>query len=227
MSDWKPSRKPVIRVRNSDGSWRELSSDRSPSDDPEINQLWDLPVSDLELILDDPDHPLYEKAVAVTAQAFAPLQAAVQELLESSGSPLLDLEDSLRPLLPNINTSWISDLVSEYPVWQKFRRSLPEPARTDPFVIDSIDFDSVTPPDVSLRKVASAADDAAVVVLEELLVVQREQLAQARADAKANKDALDVARGSRTAGWWAAGAAILAAVIGIVGIVVTVVNAPG
>jgi hypothetical protein len=222
----KPSRpkgRTGVRVRDADGSWRELKSEHSPSDDPEINKLWDLPISDLDKILENPKHPLNEKAIAVTAQAFAPLQSAVHELVLGQSSSWKRIGESLRANTPNIASSWVSDLVLEYPEWQRFRKSLPEPGNSEPFVVDSIDFDSASPPAASLREVAQAADDAAVVVLKDLLAGQRAQLQQARSDAEANSDALAVARGSRTAGWWAAGAAIAASLIALAGIIVTIV----
>lgn len=246
MSESKPNKRrdrAVVKVKDADGTWRELDTEPPPSDDPEIVALWDMPVGDLTKIVDDPEHPLHEKALVVTNHAFAPLTDALQEWFSSQEAlaasilkPITDLVpkvDSLVPhidsLVPAIDTSWISELVPKYPAWQELRRSLPRPDRAEPLVVDAIDFDSETPPDASLGEVASAAGDAAVVVLQQLLAVQREQLEQARADAATSGDALVVAResleaakGSRTAGWWAAGAAIAAALVAAAGIVVTI-----
>lgn len=236
----EPEQKPrkrrtpaVVKVKDPDGTWRELKSDRPPSDDPEINDLWEMPFGELQKILDDPEHPLREKALVVTTQALAPLQTAVQEwfgsqsaIIDSLVKPLESLVKPIESLVPKIDTSWISGILPDYPAWQDLRRSLPQSDRAEPFVIDSIDFDSTTPPDAPLREVAAAADDAAVVVLQDLLAVQREQLAQAKADAASNDEALAVARGSRTAGWWGVAAALLAAVIGVISIIVTIMVAP-
>jgi hypothetical protein len=254
MNKPKPEKRrdrAAVKVKNPDGTWRELTSGRRPSEDPEINVLWELPITDLEKILDDPEHPQHEKALAVTAQAFAPLQEAVQELIKSPVfdalaeevksivEPFGSISESVLPLLPNIDTSWIGDLVLDSPAWQEIRRSLPAPTRIEPLVANAIDFDSPTPPDASLAEVATASDviadrldiligqgttrveqgDAAAASSLEALEVARKSLTVA-------EESRDAARGSRTAGWAAAIAAIGATIVGIIGIIVTIANAP-
>jgi hypothetical protein len=233
MSEPKPKKRrnrSVLGAKGSDGTWRELKPERPMSEDPEINFLWDLPIGELDAILQDAKHPLNEKAIAVTAQAFAPLQEAVKEWFKPGGAIAESLEP-LKTVLPNVTKSWVSDVVLEYPAWQTFRRSLPDAARQEPLVVDDIDFDSETPPDATLGEIADAADDAAVIVLRELLEVTqeqlgvtRDQLTQARADASSNAEALTIAKGSKRAGWWAAYAALAAAFIALVGVIVTLLK---
>jgi hypothetical protein len=239
MSEPKKRRKPpAVKVKGPDGKWRELETGPPPSDDPEIVELWEMPVGELQKILDDPEHPLREKALVVTNHAFAPLQEALQELsrthseilesivkpIESIGKPMESIGKPIESLLTTADQSWISEILPAYPVWQELRRSRPQPEK--PFIVDSIDFDSVTPPDAPLREVASAVGDAAVALLQELVTLQREY---ARADASSSgealavaRESLKVARGGRTASWWAAGAAIFAGLVGIATILVTI-----
>lgn len=242
----KPRKRAVVSVKEADGTWRELKTDPPPSDDPDVVALWDTPIGDLRKIVEDEKHPLHDKAVFVTERAFSPLTEALQEWftsqdqlaasvvkpLEGLVKPIEALAPKLDSLVPKVDTSWISRLVPEYAAWRNLRRWTPQAEPIEAFVIDSIDFDSATPPEAPLSEVASAAGDAAVVVLQELLAVQREQLSQARTDAASADEALALARtsltvdkSSRAAAWWAFGAAILAAAISVFGILVTLATA--
>lgn len=214
---------PTIRVKGRDGTWRELeAADRPMSDDPEVNQLWELPIEELDAIVADENHPLHEKAVAVSAQVFAPLGSALSEWAKTNVSFDTSMMKALSSHLPNIDRSWISDAVLEFPQWRAFRESLPERQPDQPLVIHSIDFDSETPPAATVAQVRSAVDDMAIGIFEELLAVQREQLAQAKLDAAEDDKARDIARSAKAAAWWAAWAAIAAVLASVGGIVTTV-----
>lgn len=60
-----------------DGQWVDLdASIENHSDDPEINRLWNLPMSEFEEILDDGQHPLHDKAKQVDEESREAIRSA-------------------------------------------------------------------------------------------------------------------------------------------------------
>ena len=97
-----------ISVRGEDGEWVDLAlSERIQSDDLELDELWAMSIDELQIILDDEEHRLYEKAKQVSAEAFAPLLKALRTLV----LPKIDLG----ALVPKIDLSWLAPKFNLYP----------------------------------------------------------------------------------------------------------------
>ncbi|MGN8244934.1 hypothetical protein ACTHAM_002045 [Cellulomonas soli] len=203
---------PVIRVKGADGEWRVLKpAPRVPTDDPEYEALWALRLGELEAILEDPSHPQYEKAKAVSDEVMAPLRDGVKKMLESSAGSftraLSPFTDRLRE-----NIKFVEPLPST-PEWSGW---------------ETPDLSGIVP-----------APDPGWEVLEEqretnkrlgdLVDTMAQMLDVAKADADAARnDSADAAQHSqeqtklsRHALGWAIGATIIAFVIGVVTIWVT------
>lgn len=70
----EPSR---LRIRKGD-EWVDAPfSAREPTGDPELNDLWNMSLGEFEKILDDENHPLYEKAKVVSSEIVAPVREAL------------------------------------------------------------------------------------------------------------------------------------------------------
>ena len=78
--------RPHIRVKGSDGEWHEIETKRRETGDPELDRLWRMSFGELEAILDDPEHPLHEKAGQVAREITEPLAEMAKEVLK----PLVD-----------------------------------------------------------------------------------------------------------------------------------------
>jgi len=262
-----------LRVRGTNGEWTRLTSSRVPSVDPEIEHLWELPIGELEKILENPDHPLHEKATVVNAQAFAPISAAIEEwfardfyqgsfteaarklasggispyagaLAKATAEASRSVEGGLTGsiaqaamrLALNADRSWVSDEVLQYPGWHEVRESLPERQSSDP---DAMEDDSpgdetrpmraaVAPSAATSEDIAGVAEDAAEIFRADLLKLlgkqlhiqnkqlkmQSDQLKEAQEAAVTSTSALDVAKKTKTASYYAAVGGVAAALFG-------------
>lgn len=239
----EPEHTPDIQVKVN-GEWVMLESSRPKSDDPEIEQLWDMGLEELNTIVDDQAHPLHDKAVVVAAQALAPLTDAVAKWSSTAAESIAGALAGLA-LTPGIDKSWVTDLVVDYPNWKAFRDSLPEP--TEHLVIDGIDFDSAEAPDLTAEELAaklpaitiellnallSRADEqltaqhAQMTTMRDQLQTLRDQLQSQRDHTKATSQsdqaALSVSKSAKKGSWWAAWAAIAGAVIAVAALIVTI-----
>ncbi len=76
----------TIGVLQPDGSWKALETrKRDPSGDPEIEALYEMPMDKLQAILDDPLHPLHEKARVVVSEIMAPVREGFRKIVGDSG----------------------------------------------------------------------------------------------------------------------------------------------
>lgn len=97
-----------IRHRNHEGDWVELGESTRPwSDDPEINELGELTLSDVTEISEDQSHPLYEKAKKLLAEQRIqiPRTSTVfpwEKRMAQNFLPFIDPMQRFKPLMESV-----------------------------------------------------------------------------------------------------------------------------
>lgn len=243
-NEHKPKGSRSIRVRGADGEWHELQVERRQTGDPELDAIWAMSFGELQRILEDESHPLYEKAKQVSQEITRPVVEAAKELMRPiTDSMTAGIKKSVvsqfgaKGWSPAAQTSWFTKLLPDVPnpelstnLTKQYSEAVahtPAPSALGIPARRSIDLDTLEPPDASLAEIREAAEVRAHEMRSWQIELLSEMLAETRVSADSGKEALDVSRqaleatkSSKRAGWFAAWAAILAAVIGVGGIVV-------
>ncbi|MER7420986.1 hypothetical protein ABT346_30110 [Micromonospora peucetia] len=253
-AETEPTEPGSIQYRGADGEWHEIAVEPKRTGDPELDAIWEMSIDELEKLLEDESHPLHKKAKQVSAEIMKPIAEAFgdimkplrESLAKSIGTSGIAKTQALKfdskALFPVLDTSsWSAKLVPELPKIEVSEglgaqratsaRIKPPPALTTP-AQRWVDFDAIEPPNASLAEIQEAAEARAHELRSKQIEVLTDLLVETRASADSDKEALDVSKqaldatkSSKRAGWIAAWAAIVAAVISIAGIFVTVLLA--
>jgi hypothetical protein len=229
-----------IQYRDAHGDWHEISAEPKRTGDEELDAIWSMSFGDLERILEDESHPLHEKARRVAADIAQPLVDAAREIMRpitESIAESIGVRGIVKTLLPVLDTSWFAKLMPELPrrefpaiISRQFAESasLAAPQLRGPEQ-RWIDLDSVEPPKASLTEIREAVEVRAHELRSRQIEILSELLMEARVSAESGKEALyvskqalDATKSSKRAGWIAAWAALGAAVVGMAGIIVTI-----
>lgn len=254
--DTEPNESASIQYRGADGEWHELDVEPKQTGDPELDAIWAMSFDELQGILEDESHPLHEKAKQVSREITQPIVDAASEIMRPITQSLVNSLDTsaitkalapkidMKGLFPALDTSWFAKLLPDMPKFElsaDLTKQFAAPANVAPLSRSTIaipdqrwiDLDTVEPPDASLTEIQEAAEARAHEMRSRQIELLSEMLAETRASAASGKEALEVSKqaldatkSSKRAGWIAAWAAIGAAVIGIAGIIVTVLLSP-
>lgn len=208
--------------------------------DPELDALWSMPFGELRKISEDESHPLHEKARQVAAEAAEPVKEALAAIMDQ-------MNESVRPIAESLVRGFAATPGFSHPNIMEAIRQIRGPEEStrseSPFpvgrTVEWDDFDGAGD-EITMAAVERVNEEHAVQLrqvglLGELLDETRAAKAETRAanaETRAanaasaeslliSQKALNVARSSLKAGWWAAWGAIAAAVISAVGIWVT------
>jgi hypothetical protein len=235
----EPKGRGSIQVRGTDGEWHELEVERKQTGDPELDAIWAMSFRELQRILEDESHPLHEKAKQVSNEITRPITDAVMTSIDTAGI-MKDVISKIgvKGWFP-LETSWFAKLLPDVPepglstsLTKQLAETVtftPPPSALTLPAHRSIDLDTPEPPDASLVEIKEAAELRAHEMRGRQVELLSEMLAETRESAGSGKEALEVSRqalaatkSSKRAGWIAAWAAIVAAVIGGGGIVITI-----
>jgi hypothetical protein len=234
----EPTEPGSIQYRGADGEWHEIAVEPKRTGDPELDAIWEMSFGELQKLLEDESHPLHEKAKQVSAEIMKPVAEAFGDIMKPLRESLAKSFDT-SALFPALDTSsWSAKLVPELPKIEvseglEAQRTAPARIKPPPPLTTPaqhwVDFDAIEPPNASLAEIQEAAEARAHELRSKQIEVLTDLLMETRASAESGKEALDVSkqsleatRSSRRAGWIAAWAAIVAAVISVAGILVTV-----
>ncbi len=194
--------------------------------DPELDALWSMPFGELRKISEDESHPLHEKARQVAAEAAEPVKEALAAIVDQ-------MNESVRPIAESLVRGFAATPGFSHPNIMEAIRQIRGPEEStrseSPFpvgrTVEWDDFDGAGD-EITMAAVERVNEEHAVQLrqvglLGELLDETRAANAASAESLLISQKALNVARGSRKAGWWAAWGAIAAAVISAVGIWVT------
>lgn len=110
--------------RDDQGDWVEAVSPHRASEDPEIDQLWNMSPNDVERIAKDVADPLHEKAKQVRAEAMEPIVSAMQAMIfparqqfdDAAAKIMSGLQSpySIQPLLDQIQRNLTRNLAQPW-----------------------------------------------------------------------------------------------------------------
>lgn len=106
-----------IKVKGEDGDWREISVEPAHTGDSEMDQLWNMPISEFQEIIDDPTHPLHGKAQEVQgelAKSISGIAARASEHMAGLVKQNLVVPENMN-LLPKIDmSSWVGKVLPDF-----------------------------------------------------------------------------------------------------------------
>lgn len=222
-----------IRYRVGDGEWHELDVKRKQTGDPELDALWAMPYGELRKIVEDESHPLNAKAKVVAREAAEPVREALDAVFNQMNETVRPMVESVLKNIPVMPHFPKLDLGGGF---RPFGEQVGHPgALTERVPALPLDLEaplaerndlSDVAEEMTMAAIERANEESAlqlrqVGILGDLLDETRANSASSEASLKLSREAFKVAKGSRTAGWWAAGAAIAAALVAGAGIWVT------
>ncbi|AVT39627.1 hypothetical protein [Plantactinospora sp. BB1] len=247
----EPTGPRSIRYRGADGEWHQIAAEPKRTGDPELDAIWAMSLDEVERIIEDESHPLHEKAKQVSAEVGRPIAEALADILRpvtESIMPRIDTSWMVKGLAPRFGSmslfpavdtsSWLARLAPEVPKFElpghlarhsttaaDIESPPAQPTREQHW----IDFDAIEPPVASLAEIHEAAEARAHELRSKQIEILTDLLRESRASAESGQEALDISKqslaatkSSKRAGWIAAWAAIIAALISVAGILVTV-----
>lgn len=208
----------VVRSRGSDGELHKATPKRKQTGDSELDQLWALRMGELQAILDDPDHPLHEKAQQVADEMTEPIRASLEQLAR----PILDdlnISDSFAraaaAMLPD--TSWVTrfgDLMPKVELPQSLldgigklpslNVDLPLGLADDLNTVavrassagshPAFDLSSNSIPDITPAEFHDLAEDRELDLMEQMIGLLSDQLVEAKKSGADSAQALEIAQ---------------------------------
>lgn len=231
--------------------WKNWRVGKRQTGDPELDQLWAMSFGELEAILDDPQHPLHEKAKQVSRElteplaqmaknVLAPIAASVSKSDISGLLPTFDVSAllskvDLSPVLAAYDSSsWISKAALNLPkidvptrIFDRLTtiESVPALRLREHDLLPEIDYDTIEPPDMTVAEIAEITETRMSEVRDtivEHLPTMVGLLAELVREAKSNSEASKQSlKWSKVAGV----GAIIGAVVAALGIVATAIVA--